>query len=424
MLYKFPYPDLPELEIPAENLIGIFESGLMEPEASVGQIISEAMGNPIGMERLANYLNDRSRVLILSDDNTRATPVRDIIPLVLEEIHSAGVKTENVKILMALGTHRPMSPEELLLKLGSEVCRRYEVINHRWDDQRNLIDYGRTDSGIRIKANKLIEWSDFTIAIGGIIPHAVAGFSGGGKMIVPGICGEETSGDMHWHMSQLAPEELFGVRDNPVRKVIDEVAVGAGLKFIVNCITNNEGQVVRAVAGDPVRAHRVGTEHAKTVHGINIPEKADIVIFDSYLTDIEYWQAIKAITPAGIVAKEGAILIQVAECREGVSKSHGEVLRYGYHSFTETKKLLETGCVNKSVAAHMIQASFAIKEAGRKGYLISPYISKTDTERLGFLYAPTPAEALENALSERGKDARIIVLRQAGDLLPVFEGRT
>lgn len=420
MKYRFPYTYMPELEIPDKDLVGVYESGLAKPKQPLKDIIKGALDNPIGSGRIGEYLSSESKVLILSDDNTRATPVKDVLPFILEEVHSAGIKTENIKILMALGTHRPMTEQELTAKLGEDICSKYEVINHRWDDEENLINYGITSSGIGLMANSLVKWSDFIISIGGIIPHAVAGFSGGGKIIVPGICGEATSGDMHWAMSDIQPGDLFGKRENPVRKVIDEVALSVGLKYIVNCIMNNHEEVVYAVAGHPVEAHKAGVEYAKEVHGIKIPEKADIVVFDSYLTDIEYWQAIKAITPAGIVAKEGAILIQIADCREGVSMSHGEVLDYGYHSLEETKKLLHEGHVNKSVAAHMIQASFAIKEEDRKGYLISPNISKEDTEKLGFMYASSPQEALDKAIEEKGGNARIIVLRQAGDLLPIF----
>jgi len=419
MLYRFPYQDVEPIEIPDANLIGVYQAPVIRRNETEEEIVTRGFANPIGAPRLRDAVKKGQHVLILCDDNTRETPAYLILPFLLEELHLAGVADDDIQILMALGTHREMTPQELETKLGPNVVERYPVFNHRWNDDDSLAYLGTTSSGLRIHINKRVHWADFIIGLGCIFPHAVAGFSGGGKIVVPGICGEATSGDMHWMMYGIPPAELYGHPDNPVRRIIDEVALQAGLSYLVDCVLDSHGKIVELVTGHPVVAHRVGCGISRRVHSITIPSRADIVVFDSYRTDLDYWQAIKAITPAGIVMKEGGIVIQVAQCPEGVSPSHPEVLEFGYRPLVVIEELLRLGAIDKSVAAHMIQASEVIVERGR-GFLISPYISPNDTARLGFLHACNPQEALSQALSMKGSDATVIVLREAGDLLPVI----
>ncbi len=224
---------------------------------------------------------------------------------------------------------------------------------------------------------------------------------------------------MHWAMMKILPEEIFGVYDNPVRQIINEVAREISLNLICNAIVNNYGEIVHLVVGDVVEAHEIGCELCRSIHGVKISQKADIVIIDSFGTDIDYWQAIKAVTPGGLVVKEGGVVIHVCECSGGVSQSHPLVLKYGYVPEKEVIELERQDKINKTVAVHMVQASDVITDKG-KGILVCPNISKGDAERLKFMYASTPKEALNRALEIQGKDASIVVLRQAGDLLPIF----
>jgi nickel-dependent lactate racemase len=418
MQYTFPYEFAGTIDIPDRNLLGIFEArpytDLAEP-----QVIAQAIQNPIGAPRLRELVKRGERVLLLPDDVTRATPADRIIPFVLEELAAVGVPDEDIRVLISLGTHRKMTQAELTAKLGSEVMRRFRVTNHHWEELENLYLVGKSATGIPIYVNKHVLWANHVIGIGAIFPHAVAGFSGGGKIVIPGITGEATCGDMHWAMYGIPPRDLYGHEENPVRAIIDELAMRAGLDFIIDAVIDYDGKVVDMVAGHPVKAHRAGCAQARRHYGVRVPSQADIVIFDSFGTDIEYWQAIKAITPAGIVMKEGGIVIQVASCPEGISVSHPEVLEYGYRPRVVVEELMKQGLVNKSVAAHMIQASEVIVDHGR-GFLITSGISPADVARLGFLYAETAQEGLARALEIKGQEASIIVLRHAGDVLPLF----
>ncbi|MBN1260852.1 MAG: nickel-dependent lactate racemase [Anaerolineae bacterium] len=418
MHYTFPYKFAGTLEIPDAHLLGVFEAHPHsdQPEEA---IIAGAIAHPVGAPRLREFINARETVLIITDDVTRMTPVDRILPHLLSELERAGVPDHNIRFLIALGTHRKMTRDELVAKLGANIVSRFNVANHDWDDPEALFHIATSTQGIPIVVNRAVQWADHVIGVGTIFPHAVAGYSGGGKIVIPGISSEATCGDMHWAMYGIPPRDLYGHVENPVRALIDEFALKAGLDYIVDAVLDARGRVVAMATGDPIAAHRAGAALSARHYGVRVPGPADIVICDACGADIEYWQAIKAITPAGIVMNDGGVIIQVAACPEGIAVSHPEVLEYGYRPLVVVEALMQQGLISKSVAAHMIQASEVIVDRGR-GFLISPGVSPEETVRLGFLHAETPQEALDRALTIKGKSASIIVLRHAGDLLPLF----
>nr|HID59756.1 nickel-dependent lactate racemase [Desulfobacterales bacterium] len=416
---KFPYKDIDSIEIPDENLAGVYEPEEIPISRSEDVLIRDSFCNPIGTPQIKDMVREGEKILILSDDNTRPTPVKKILPHLLKELHIGGIRDKDIKIIIALGTHRPMSKEELVAKLGQEMVDRFPVVNHRWEDKSQLNFIGKTSLGVEIWINKAIEEADFIIGIGSIMPLMASGFSGGGKIIVPGICGEKTNDQMHWAGVNLGEEELLGKRDNPVREVIDQVSRQAGLNVIINAVVDSRGRIVDVVVGDLEEAHCRGCRIAKKVHGVQIPERTDIVVADSYPFDIEFWQANKALDTAGLVVKEGGVIILVSPCYEGISKSHPEIPNYGYQRVVKIKELVEKKEISPTVGVHMIQVSRVAVERA-KCILVSEGISKEDKFKLGLLHARTPQEALKEAFRMKGKQAKVSVLRGAAEMLPLL----
>jgi nickel-dependent lactate racemase len=157
-------------------------------------------------------------VLIVVDDYTRTTPVQKIFPHLTAELQEGGIKPEGVKILIGLGTHRPMFKEEIIKKFGKDIPKQYPILNHHWWDPSQLSYLGRTEKGTPIFLNRIAEKIDFIIGVGQIVPHRVSGFSGGGNIIQPGICGEETTGKTHWLSAQFKGREILGKIENPVKE--------------------------------------------------------------------------------------------------------------------------------------------------------------------------------------------------------------
>jgi nickel-dependent lactate racemase len=262
---------------------------------------------------------------------------------------------------------------------------------------------------------------DFIIGLGQIVPHRVSGFSGGGNIIQPGICGEETTGKTHWLGAQFTGREILGKIENPVKQEIERVAQRAGLRWIINTIQDGSDRVVEVVTGDPIQAYRTGAARSQQVYQSILPQEADIVMVSPYPFDSELWLASKGIYAAELAVKQGGVVILVSPCPEGVSPSHPEVLEFGYQTFEDVDQKIRKGIIKKlTAAAHLVHVGRVIKERA-KGIMVSQGISKTETEKLGFIYARDPQEAIDIAFSLQGRDAKIAVLQRGGEILPVIQ---
>jgi len=420
MRISFPYPEMKPLDVPEQNLLGIFSPSIVKIEETEEEIIEEAFSHPIGSEPLSQMLRGCEDVLIAADDYTRTTPVQKILPRLMKELEVAGIKPKGIKILIALGTHRPMTEEEMVKKFGQEILQRYSILNHSWWDTSQLVYLGETEGGTPIFVNRLVKNADFIIGIGQIVPHRVSGFSGGGNIIQPGICGEETTGKTHWLSAQFKGREILGKIENPVKQEIERVAQKAGLNWIINTIQDGSGRLIEVVTGDPVQAYRTGAIRSHQIYQSKLPQEADIVITDSHPYDSELWVAAKGIYAAELAVKQEGVVILITPCTEGVSPSHPEVLEMGYQSFEEVDRKVRQGKIQKlTAAAHLVHVGRVIKERA-KGIMVSSGISKEDKERLGFIHAAEPGEALEIALTLVGQNARVAVLQRGGEILPVI----
>ena len=411
------YNGLPAFEVPDGNLIGVYQPPCPEAAADPMAMIRRAIENPIGSASVRELAGECKRILIITDDNTRKTPVRDILSVLIPELGTG----KDITILIALGTHRFMTDQEMQSKFG-DLIGRFRIVNHEWQNEDQLADFGTTDEGTPIRVNKAVLEADLVIGIGQVVPHRIAGFSGGGKIIQPGICGRETTAETHWRSAMFPGSEILGIADNPVRLEIERVAQKAGLRFIINAVCSTDGGLIGVFAGHPVAAHRAGAELSKQVYGIRIPEPADIMVIDSYPMDIELWQGAKALYAGELAVKKGGVAILISPCPEGVSRTHHLILEEGYRHSWETIDLVQSGRIkDKIVAAHLVRVGRVIRDNGI-GILVSQGISQADTERLGFRYAATPQEALDMAFEIKGATASALVIRQGGTALPIIGG--
>ncbi|OGP76898.1 MAG: hypothetical protein A2V86_10965 [Deltaproteobacteria bacterium RBG_16_49_23] len=421
MRIAFPYPDIDSVDVPERNLLGLFFPSIVKVDKSEEQIIKEAFSHPTGADPLTRMLNGREKVLVVVDDYTRSTPVRKILPYLIKELEGAGVKKESIKILVALGTHRPMTEEELMTKFGRQILEQYPIINHSWWEPSQLINLGETETGTPVLVNRMVKEVDFIMGIGQIVPHRVSGFSGGGNIIQPGICGEETTGRTHWLSAQFRGREILGKIENPVKEEIERVARKTALKWIVNTIQDGSGRLVAVVTGDPFLAYRSGAKQSLEIYRSELPREADIVITDSHPYDSELWLAAKGIYASELAVRQDGVVILISPCPEGVSPSHPEVLELGYQQFERVDQWIREKKIQKlTAAAHLVHVGRVIKERA-KGIFVSQGISKEQKERLGFIHAEDPQEALDRAFGLLGRDAKVAVLRRGGEILPMIK---
>ncbi|MFC1650040.1 nickel-dependent lactate racemase [Candidatus Latescibacterota bacterium] len=423
MLYQLPYDYLPPFEIPDENLIGVFEAGLEKPSSPPEKIVRKALASPIGsppLSDLAKNAKNAGNVLILCDDNTRYTPAYLLIPHVIHELHAGGIPDERIRFLIAKGSHSVMTEEMLAAKLGASVLETYTVDQHFHDAAEELVPSGVEIDGVPILINRRLKEADLVIGIGNIVPHLVKGFSGGCNIILPGVSGGlDAIGKMHWQNHECPLEEVLGVYDNKARRLINTVAEKAGLDFIVNTIVNNDIEILDAVAGAPVPAHMRGAEIALRVFNVQVPEKADIVIFDSYGNDLDFWQANKGLNPAYICMKQGGIAIMIADCSGGICHNISEIQKYGFKDKNKILELHKKGIINPIVSQFLLSLHKMIIEDGSL-IIVSRGISSDVVEHVGFIYAETPKDALQKAFGMKCADASVTVLKHAGGLRPFY----
>ena len=423
MRIHFPYPEIKPLDVPEKNFLGIYSPSTVRSEKSEGQIVEEAFSHPIGSPPLSEILKGVRDVLVVTDDHTRNTPVQKILPRLIRELEKGGIKPDGVRFLIASGTHRPMTEEEVLGKFGKEILKRFNFLTHRWWDPSQLIHFGKTEGGTPIFVNRLVKEVDLIIGVGQIVPHRVTGFSGGGNIIQPGICGEETTGKTHWLGARFKGREILGKIENPVKVEIEKIAQKVGLKWIINAIQDGTGRLIDAVAGDPALAYRKGAARSLQVYQAELPQDADIVVADSHPYDADLWVASKGIYASELAVKQGGVVILVSPCPEGVSPSHPEVLEFGYQTFETVDQWVRQGKIHKlTAAAHLVHVGRVIKERA-KGIMVSRGISKEEKERLGLIHAKDPEEALDMAFSLSGRNSKVAILQRGGEILPAVKER-
>ncbi|MBF0531170.1 MAG: nickel-dependent lactate racemase, partial [Deltaproteobacteria bacterium] len=307
-------------DIPEGRLLFSGETASLPALDNLEDYLWRKLDNPIGCAPLKDLVATGNRFLILVEDNTRHTPVKRILPVLLAYLEKAGVPLAKVEILTAPGTHRVMTDAELEEKIGAEVLRKIKVIQHDFEDTSSLADLGTIQvesSRIPVLINRKALEANFIIGLGDIVPHCDAGFSGGAKILQPGICGYATTAATHVSAALLDQIPLGDV-NSPCRAGMEKVAGQVNLRFIINTIKNCQNEVVEIVTGDFVAAHRAGVVVSKQSFGVNIPALADVVIVSSFPCDIDWWQGEKGLISAFFAVKKGGVIICASPCPEGL----------------------------------------------------------------------------------------------------------
>ena len=364
--YKIPWaawrePDYLELEFPDSWNVSLCRMIGADTRELSSKEIRKGILNPIGTRNLSVIAQGRKSVVIVVDDMTRTTPSSKILPFVFEELEKADISEEQITILFALGAHRPMNKNDCLLKLGKEIVSRFKIENHH--PYENLVHLGDSKIGTPIDVNKTYYNADLKIAVGGVIPHPLAGFGGGAKIVLPGVCGIRTLEANH-----SAGMRGIGAgigRMTEIRKDIEDIADNVGLDFSVNVVMNEIGNITDIYSGHYRDAHRKAMEAAKEAYTTDLTLENQICFLNSYPEDSELNQSIKAfnilMTASNRFLDRKGTIVVMSSSYEGK----------GFHSL-----IAETGAkLYKNFGDGIIWKAFVKR---RKVYFFSPNISKTD----------------------------------------------
>jgi lactate racemase len=406
------------VEIPAANLLFNIAPHNSAALSDFNAAILGALQCPIGSPQLNELIRPGWKVVLISDDNTRPTPTRQIIPLLLDQLNQAGVPDARIEIVIASGTHRPMTETEIEDKYGPGVLARVRIHPHDYKDPATLVNFGVTRRGTSIWVNRRVVEADFRLAVGNIVPHHPAGWSAGAKAVLPGVAGEETVAQMHLLGSR---HPALGELDSEMRVEMEDFAAVIGLNFILNVILNREEKLVGVVAGHYIHAHRAGVEISKQVYGAAIPALADLTISSTAPLDIDFFQGDKGITSAERATRPGGEILLLSGCVEGISPAHPELADYvGRMNNAQIWEMLQARALpDPLTAAEAIVLNDIL--AKMKISIVSQGLSPQACRAMGM--NPLAPEAVKEYICQRlsaNPDLKIGILHKSADILPVL----
>jgi nickel-dependent lactate racemase len=403
--------------IPARNLLGSIEPKQVAGAEDVKAEIERALCDPIDSKRLSEIAEAEHKVAIVVDDFTRNTPSRVMIPLVLTELRSAGVKDEHITVIFGCGTHRAVKPEEAVQLVGEEVLKHVRTISHNCEAD-DLISVGKTKHGNNVHLNRFFAEANLKVLLGDVGFHYYAGYGGGRKSVMPGVSGKETIS--HNHAMLLDTQATTGVLEgNPVHEDMTEAAKLAKVDFILNVVTNGNGEIVKAFAGDLEQAFLEATKLVDDIYRVSVDRRADIVVVSpgGYPEDINLYQAYKALDNALEVTKRGGIVIMVAECPEG----YGNQVFYEWMTRLEDLKKVERQ-IKRHFELGGHKAYYLLKAL--KSHQLILVSSMPDYYANGVFKLKTARavnDALREALKISGSQARVWAIPQGNSTLPTVK---
>jgi nickel-dependent lactate racemase len=312
-----------------DNRTTVIEPVYVAPAANPKAVLQQAIRDAIGKAPLKSLYKPGQKVGISVCDITRAQPRQVMVEALLSEM--PGLRMEDVTIFIATGTHRRNTAEEIEKMIGRELAQSCRVICHDARDESSLVHAGNTSTGVRVLLNRGWVESDFKITTGFVEPHFFAGFSGGPKMVAPGLAGLETVMTLHNAARIGHPKATWGITEgNPIHDDVREIARMTGVDFALDVTLNRDQEITAAFAGDLLQEHAEACQAARRNAMRRCEKPFDVVVTTNsgYPLDQNLYQAVKGMSAAAKIVKDGGTIICASECRDGIPNhgAYGQIL--------------------------------------------------------------------------------------------------
>lgn len=379
------------------------------------EIVAAALSTPIESPKLQKLAQQKKHgpVIILVTDVSRPIPYREVLPPVLQELKKGGITDQEIKFIIATGAHRPNTAAENRQVFGSLVDQ-YPFVNHDCDN--NLKNLGTLTDGVELQINAEVADAGLLLTIGCIMPHNLAGFSGGPKMILPGVAGRKTIEANHSLLNQrhVGPGEI---ENNPISQQMLEALRLTGVAFSLNVILNSQNKIIRAYAGHPVVAWQVGCQHCRQLYQLALPAPAEVVIVGGggYPRDANLYQAVKALVNGSRFVKEGGTIVLLAKCQEGM----GEPLfkQWMQEAKNPEEVLARFKATGFQLGAH--KAYILCKILKNKEVILVSDLANTDQQVPLLKNAANWESAAKFIVEKHGANYRALILPLAGLVFPL-----
>ena len=405
-----------EFNIEDKNIIAELGQNTVETQLTGVDEVKRALENPIGTGKLSSIVKPGEKIVIITSDVTRPMPSKLVLPPLVDELLRGGASYADITVVFALGSHRKHSEEEKRYLVGDEIYNKIKCVDSDVTQCRTL---GTTSRGTPVEIFDEVANADRRICLGNIEFHYFAGYSGGAKAIMPGVSTRAAIQANHSAMVQEAAR-AGAINDNPVRQDIEEVVKFVPIDFILNVVLDENKQIIKAVAGHHVEAHREGCRFLDSLYKVEIPRKADIVVTTQggYPKDINLYQAQKALDNAKHAVRDGGIIILLAACTEGYGEG---VFEKWIRNSTSPDDLITKIRSNFELGGHKA-AAIALVEKKARIFIVS---DMPDEMAVKLYMEPFGSmnEALDRAFSLLGKDASVLLMPHGGSTLPVVKSK-
>lgn len=411
------------LHVEEENLKAVLTAKMhgFHAEKSQEQLVLDALEHPVDSPRLRTLAEGKRNIVIVTSDHTRAVPSKITLPLLLKEIRS-GNPDADITILIATGLHRPTTEEEQRRMFGDAIVDHEKIAINNAFAPEQFVELCTLPSGAVFQVNRLAAECDLLVTEGFVEPHFFAGFSGGRKSILPGICSERTVNENHSYKAVSHPRSNSGMlKDNPIHADMLCAAKAVNVQFIFNVALDGEKKIVAAWAGDLEKAHEAGVAFIRQWSQCPVVT-GDIVITSNggYPLDQNLYQSPKAMATAEACAGEDGVIIMCCSCCDGMGGAHfGQLIQRGtpdeidryLSSIPPEKTIPEQWCTQ--VCVRVLRKHPVI--------LVTTFLSHDEVRKANMIPASTPDEALEIAYRLKGEQARVVVIPDGVSVLTVKE---
>lgn len=417
------YTSTLNLHVDEENLKAVLTAKMhgFHAEKTQEQLVLDALEHPVGSPRLRELARDKQKIVIVTSDHTRAVPSKITLPLLLKEIRSGNPQAD-ITILIATGLHRPTTEEEQRRMFGDEIVGHAKIAINNAFDPEQFVELCTLPSGAVFQVNKLAAQCDLLVTEGFVEPHFFAGFSGGRKSILPGVCSERTVNENHSYKAVSHPRSNSGMlKDNPIHADMLCAAKAVNVQFIFNVALDGEKKIVAAWAGDLEKAHEAGVAFIRQWSQCPVVT-GDIVVTSNggYPLDQNLYQSPKAMATAEACAGEDGVIIMCCSCCDGMGGAHfGEILQRGTPD--EIDRYLSEIPPQKTIPEQWC-AQVCVRVLRRhQVILVTTFLDHDEVRRANMIPASTPDEALEIAYRLKGEHASVVVIPDGVSVLTVNE---
>ena len=417
------YTSTLNLHVDEENLKAVLTAKMhgFHAEKTQEQLVLDALEHPVGSPRLRELARDKQKIVIVTSDHTRAVPSKITLPLLLKEIRSGNPQAD-ITILIATGLHRPTTEEEQRRMFGDEIVDHEKIAINNAFDPEQFVELCTLPSGAVFQVNKLAAQCDLLMTEGFVEPHFFAGFSGGRKSILPGVCSERTVNENHSYKAVSHPRSNSGMlKDNPIHADMLCAAKAVNVQFIFNVALDGEKKIVAAWAGDLEKAHEAGVAFIRQWSQCPVVT-GDIVVTSNggYPLDQNLYQSPKAMATAEACAGEDGVIIMCCSCCDGMGGAHfGEILQRGTPD--EIDRYLSEIPPQKTIPEQWCAQMCVRVLRKHQVILVTTFLDHDEVRRANMIPASTPDEALEIAYRLKGEHASVVVIPDGVSVLTVNE---